>query len=79
MRTKATSIFNNPDVAKTLSTIHDNYVVVPADQAPDNIMFVCKRHYIDCLTAELGVGCTSKSTTYTATTLSKKGGNHQKS
>ena len=40
MSTKATSIFNNADVAKTLSTLLDKYVVVPADKAPNNIIFV---------------------------------------
>ena len=31
MNTKATSIFKNPEVAGTLSSIHDQYVVVPAE------------------------------------------------
>ena len=43
MSTKTTSIFNNADVVKTLSTLHDKYVVVPADKAPNNIIFVCKK------------------------------------
>ena len=36
--------------------IHYKYVVVPADNAPINIFFICKKqqHYIDCLMTELG-------------------------
>jgi len=33
MSTKTTSVFKNPDVAETLSTIHEKNVVVPADKA----------------------------------------------
>ena len=36
MSANATSVFKDPDVAKTLSTIHDKYVVVPADNAQNN-------------------------------------------
>jgi hypothetical protein len=32
--------------------IHDKYVVDPADMATENIGFVCKSHYIDCLINE---------------------------
>ena len=47
--TKATFVFKDPEVAETLSIIHDKYVVVPADKAPNNIVFICIKHYIDCL------------------------------
>ena len=70
--TKALSVFNNPDVAETLSKIHDKFVVVPADKAPNNIIFICKKHYIDCLMTELGIGGSRGNPTYTATTLSKE-------
>ena len=46
-------VFSNPDVAKTLSTIHDEYV--PSDKTPNNIVFVCKTYYIQCLVSELGI------------------------
>ena len=71
MSTNAKSIFKDPEVIETLSTIHDKYVVVPADKAPNNIIFVCKKHYIDCLIAELGIE-SNGNPTYTATTLSKE-------
>ena len=37
MNAKATSIFDNPDVAETLASIHNEYVVVPADKAPNDV------------------------------------------
>ena len=41
MSTCNTSIFKDPNVAKHLSNLHNN------------IIFVCKSHYIDCLITEL--------------------------
>ena len=38
MTTNATPVSKDPDVAKTLSTTHDTYVVVPADKAQNNIL-----------------------------------------
>ena len=39
------SVFDDPDVAE----IHENCVVFPADKASNNIVFVCRTHYINCL------------------------------
>ena len=58
MSTKAPSIFKDPQVIEELSNLHDKYVVVPADKASNNIVFVCKKHYIDCLIKELGINNT---------------------
>jgi hypothetical protein len=44
MSTRSTSIFKDPKVAKHLSLLHDKYVIVSADKAPNNIVFVCKSH-----------------------------------
>jgi hypothetical protein len=49
MSTRSTSIFKDPNVAKHLSLLHDKYVIVSADKTPNNIVFVCNSHYIDCL------------------------------
>ena len=68
----ATSIFKDPNVAKHLSDLHDKYVVVPADKAPNNIVFVCKSHYINCLINELGIDNSLGNSTYTLTTLTKE-------
>ena len=43
MSNKGKSVFSNPDAAETLSTIHDKYVVVPADTAPNNIVFCLQK------------------------------------
>jgi hypothetical protein len=47
MSTRSTSIFKDPNVAIDLSLLHDKYVIVSADKAPNNIVFACKSHYID--------------------------------
>jgi len=54
MNTRAASIFKDPNVAEHLSHLHDIYVVL-ADKVPNNIVFVCKSHNIDCLIKELGI------------------------
>lgn len=38
----------------TLDILHDQYVLVPADKAENNIVFFCKSHYINCILEELG-------------------------
>jgi hypothetical protein len=43
MTTKATSVFKDPQVAETLSTIHDTYVVVSADKPLNNNVLICKK------------------------------------
>ena len=72
MSSNSTSIFDDPQVVKTLSDLHDKYVIVPADKAPNNIVFVCKRHYIDCLIKEMGMDDESGNPTYTLTTIPKE-------
>jgi hypothetical protein len=49
MSSHSTSIFKDPNVAKHLYLLHDKYVIVSDEKAPNNI--VCKSHYIDCLKA----------------------------
>ena len=46
-------------------------MVVPADKASNNIVFVCKTYYIDCLVKELGINSPRGNPTYTITGLSK--------
>ena len=55
-----------------MSHIHDKFVIVPADKAPNNIVFVCKRHYIDCLMNELGFNNTHGNPTYTPIIIPKE-------
>jgi hypothetical protein len=68
MITRSTSIFKDPNVAKYLSLLHDKYVTVSA--APNNIVFLCKSHYIDCLIKELGIDNSVGNPRYIPTTLS---------
>jgi len=42
-------------LAKHLSHLHDKYVFVPVDKAPNNIVFACTSHYIDCFMQSLGI------------------------
>jgi hypothetical protein len=72
MSTRTTNVFNEPDVTNTLSELHNKYVVVPADKASNNIVFICKKFYFDCLRLELGLCSDHGNPTYTRTTLSKK-------
>ena len=42
MSTRSTSIFKDPNVAKHLSLLHDKYVIVSTDKAPNSIVYMCK-------------------------------------
>ena len=72
MSTKTKSVFSARDVVSELSSLHDNYVVVPADKASTNTVFICKAHYYNCLTKELGINSAQSNPTYTRTSLSKE-------
>ena len=39
MSIRSTSIFKDPNVAKHLSLLHDKYIIVSADKAPNNVCF----------------------------------------
>jgi hypothetical protein len=62
----------NLKIIKNTSLLHDQYVIVSADNAPNNIVFVCKSHYIDCLIKELGLDNSLGNPTYTPTTHTKQ-------
>jgi hypothetical protein len=66
------SVFKDQEAVKCLSSLHDKYVIVPADKASNNIVFVCKSYYVECLIKELGINNnTSSNTTYTPTSFDK--------
>ena len=69
---KPKSVFNHKAVAKCLSSLHDKYVIVPTDKAANNIVFVCKRYYYECLLSELGYKDNNQKSAYTPTNLNKK-------
>ena len=65
------SVFDDPDVAAESAEIYEKFVVVPADKASNNIVFVCKTHYIKCLMEELGMSTMTGNPTYNLTAMSK--------
>ena len=71
MSRRQESVFNDPDVAAELAEIHEKCVLVPADKASNNIVFVCKTHYINCLMEELGMSTMTGNPTYNLTAMSK--------
>ena len=48
-------MLQNADVRACLSDLYNKYVFVPADKAPNNIIIICKRYYIETLIKELGL------------------------
>ena len=61
------SVFKDQEAVKCLSSLHDRYV-----KASNNIVFVCKSYYFECLIKELGINNnTSGNTTYKPTSFDK--------
>ena len=68
-------VLQNADVKACLSDLHNKYVFVPADKAPNNIIIICKRYYIDTFVKELGLDNSSTTTgnsTYTPCQMSSE-------
>ena len=65
------SVFDDPDVPAELTEIHEKIVVVLADKASNNIVFVCKTHYINFLMEEIGMSTITGNPTYNLTAMSK--------
>ena len=42
-------------VVRELSSLHENFVIAPADKASNNYTFVCKKYYVSILIEELGL------------------------
>ena len=68
-------VLQNVDVKACLSDLHNKYVFVPADKAPNNVMIICKSYYIETLIKELGLdNCSTPtgSSTYTSCQMSSE-------
>ena len=68
-------VLQNVDVKACLSDLHNKYVFVPADKAPNNIIIICKSYYIETLLKELGLDNCSTPTgnsTYTSCQMSSE-------
>ena len=66
-------VMQNADVKACLSDLNNKYVFVPADKAPNNIIIICERYYIEALIKELGLDNCSTPTgnsTYTSCQMS---------
>ena len=48
-------ILEDPHIKTYLRELQSKYVLVPADKAGNNIIFVCKYYYIGTLMEELGI------------------------
>ena len=48
-------VVQNADVKARLSDLHNKYVFASADKAPNNIITICKRYYIETLIKKLGL------------------------
>ena len=65
----------NVDEKACLSDVHNKYVFVPADKAPNNIIIIYKRYYIETLIKELGLdNCSTPkgNSTYTSCQMSSE-------
>ncbi len=49
------SVLSKPAVTKELSNLQKQYVMAPADKAANNVIFVCKKWYMDQVIKELHV------------------------
>ena len=63
-------ILSDPDMKDTLRRLHDDFVLVPADKAANNVIVVCKKYYNKTLIKELGINTTniSPNSTYIPST-----------
>ena len=50
-------ILSDPGVKCWLHKLHEDFVLVPADKAANDIIVICKKYYIDTLIKELGINC----------------------
>ena len=65
------SVFDDPDVAAEFAEIHEMFVVVPADKASNNNVFVCKTHYINSQMEGLGMSTMAGNPTNNLTAMFK--------
>ena len=70
IRSTKQKIPNDPDVKDNLRRLHDDFVLVPADKAANNVIVVCKKYYIETLIKELGINTSniSPNSTYIPST-----------
>ena len=72
VNTKPKSIFEDTDVKRHLADLHEQYVLVPADKASNNVVFVCKTYFYSCLMEELGMKGSNINPSYERTNFDKE-------
>ena len=72
VNTKPDSIFDDEIVSRQLANLHDRFVIVPADKASNNVVFICKTYYYSCLQKELIDNNDVDSSTYQRTDFTKE-------
>jgi hypothetical protein len=65
------SLFSKPEVRNELERLHEVFVLVQADKTCNNIVFVCKSHYCNCIFNVLGINSAFGNPIYTQSALSK--------
>ena len=70
--TKPISIFDDEVVSRHLADLHDRFVIVPADKASNNVVFICKTYYYSCLQKELIDNNDVDTSTYQRTNFTKE-------
>ena len=68
VNTKPDSIFDDEIVSRQLADLHDRFVIVPADKASNNVVFIC----YSCLQKELIDNNDVDSSTYQRTNFTKE-------
>ena len=70
IRSPKQKILSDLDVKDTLRRLHDDFVLIPADKAANNVIVVYKKYYIKALIKELGINTTniSPNSTYIPST-----------
>ena len=72
VNTKPNSIFDDEIVSRQLADLHDRFVIVPADKASNNVVFICKTYYYSCLQKEFIDKNDVDSSTYQRTNFTKE-------
>ena len=70
--TKQILCFDDEVVSRLWADLHDCFVIVPADKASNNVVFICKTYYYSCLQKELIDDNDVDTSTYQRTNFTKE-------
>ena len=71
VNTKPHSNFDDEIVYCQLADLHGRFIIVPADKASNNVVFICKTYHYSCLQKELIDDNDVDSSTYQRTNFTK--------